>query len=76
MINLNLKDKYLLKSNDQWKSKETWQPLIISIVLVISLAIIHKGYWEATTETNPLISASWDTSSAPISPQSNAMASL
>ena len=50
---MNLKDKYLLKSNDRWKSKETWQPLIISIVLVISLAIIHKGYWEATTETNP-----------------------
>ncbi len=50
---MNLKDRYLLKSNDRWKSKETWQPLIISIILIISLAIMHKGYWEATTETNP-----------------------
>jgi len=27
--------------------------LIISIVIVISFATIHKAYWEATTETNP-----------------------
>ena len=27
--------------------------MIISIVIVISFATIHKAYWEATTETNP-----------------------
>ena len=50
---MNLREKYLLKSNKLWNRKETWQPLIISIVLILSIAIIHKSYWESTTETNP-----------------------
>ena len=50
---MGLKDKYIQKSKDSWKNKKTWHPLIISLVLVICLAIIHKAYWESTTETNP-----------------------
>ena len=50
---MGLKDKYIQKSKDSWNKKKTWHPLIISLVLVISLAIIHKAYWVSTTETNP-----------------------
>ena len=53
MINLNLRQNYLLKANNLWNNKGTWQPLIISIVMIISIAIIHKAYWVSTTETNP-----------------------
>ena len=50
---MGLKDKYIQKSKDSWNKKKTWHPLIMSLVLVISLAIIHKAYWVSTTETNP-----------------------
>ena len=50
---MNLKQKYHLITNKRWNNKGTWQPLVISIVLIISLAIIHKAYWVSTTETNP-----------------------
>lgn len=50
---MGLKNKYIQKSKDSWNNKKTWHPLIISLVLVISLAVIHKAYWESTTETNP-----------------------
>ena len=53
MINLSLTESYILKSKNKWKSQKNWQPFIISIVIIISIAIIHKGYWESTTETNP-----------------------
>jgi len=45
--------KYLTKAQDKWNHNKTWQPLITSIVLVITIAIVHRGYWESTTETNP-----------------------
>ena len=50
---MNLKEKYILRTNGRWTKEGTWQPLLISIVLIISLAIIHKAYWVSTTETNP-----------------------
>ncbi|MEC7713143.1 MAG: ABC transporter permease subunit [Candidatus Thermoplasmatota archaeon] len=50
---MGLKEKYILKSNSRWSNKGTWQPLLISVILIISLAIIHKAYWVSTTETNP-----------------------
>ena len=50
---MKIKDNYLLKSNSEWKNKKTWQPLMISIVLVLCVAIVHKTYWVTTTETNP-----------------------
>ena len=50
---MGLKDKYIQRSKDSWNRKKTWHPLIISLVLVISLAIIHKAYWVSNTETNP-----------------------
>ena len=53
MINLSLIESYILKSKNKWESQRNWQPLIISIVMIISIAIMHKGYWESTTETNP-----------------------
>ena len=53
MTKLNLIEKYRLKSKDKWENQKNWQPLIISIVMIISIAILHKGYWEATTETSP-----------------------
>ena len=53
MIKINLKDRYIQKSSDRWKDKKTWHPLIISLVLILSLAVMHKAYWISTTETNP-----------------------
>ena len=53
MSSINLKEKYILRSNNRWSNKGTWQPLLISVILIISLAIIHKAYWVSTTETNP-----------------------
>ena len=50
---MSLKEKYILKSNSRWSKETTWQPLLISVILIISLAIIHKAYWVSTTETNP-----------------------
>ena len=50
---MKIKENYLLKSNSEWKNKKTWQPLMISIVLVLCVAIVHKTYWVTTTETNP-----------------------
>ena len=35
------------------EKQKTWQPLMISIVLVLCVAIAHKTYWVTTTETNP-----------------------
>ena len=46
-------EKYLNLSRKKWLKKYTWQPLIISIALIAIIAIIHKSYWEATTETDP-----------------------
>ena len=43
--------KYL--TGNEWKNKKTWQPLMISIALVLCVAIVHKTYWVTTTETNP-----------------------
>ena len=50
---MKIKNYYLLKSNNEWKNKKTWQPLMISIVLILCVAIVHKTYWVTTTETNP-----------------------
>lgn len=50
---MSLRDKYVQRSKNSWNKKKTWQPLIISFVLVICVAVIHKAYWVSTTETNP-----------------------
>ncbi|SVC11631.1 uncharacterized protein METZ01_LOCUS264485, partial [marine metagenome] len=50
---MDLMNKYLTKAQNKWNNNKTWQPLITSIVLVITIAIVHRGYWESTTETNP-----------------------
>jgi len=50
---VKLKSQYVTKSNDRWKGKKNWHPLIVSLVLIICLAVIHKAYWISTTETNP-----------------------
>tara|TARA_Y100001970_G_scaffold72222_1_gene91668 strand:+ start:869 stop:2326 length:1458 start_codon:yes stop_codon:yes gene_type:complete len=41
-----------------WDSMKTWQPLIISIFLTITVAVGHYAYWEINTETDP--KAIWD----------------
>ncbi|MDC0161268.1 ABC transporter permease [Marine Group III euryarchaeote] len=43
----------LERAKSRWEENYTWQPLIISIALIICLAITHKAYWVTTTETNP-----------------------
>ena len=46
--------KFKDKAIKQWKSKHTWQPLLIAISIILIIAISHKVHWEITTETNPL----------------------
>ena len=43
----------LKKAKARWNTNYNWQPLIISVALIICLASTHKAYWITTTETNP-----------------------
>ena len=47
---MNLREK----ANNKWKENHTWQPLLIAISIIITIAIVHKAYWGMTTETDPL----------------------
>ena len=50
---MNQVEKYLNLSRKKWNKKKTWQPLIIAVALIAIIAIVHKCYWESTTETSP-----------------------
>ena len=50
---MNQIEKYLNLSRKKWHHKYTWQPLIISLALIAIIAIVHRSYWESTTETDP-----------------------
>ena len=44
-------DDLMDKANNRWKSLDIWQPMLISISIVMIVAIAHKVDWETNTET-------------------------
>jgi len=46
-------DDLMDKANNRWKSLDIWQPMLISISIVMIVAIAHKFDWETNTETDP-----------------------
>ena len=51
---MNLKENTMYVCRKKWKENHTWQPLFVSIFIILIIAIIHKAHWGMTTETNPL----------------------
>tara|TARA_B100000965_G_scaffold130795_1_gene109030 strand:- start:312 stop:1799 length:1488 start_codon:yes stop_codon:yes gene_type:complete len=45
---------FINKANKRWNSLHTWQPLLISLSIILFVAVLHKSHWELNTETNPL----------------------
>ena len=45
-------DEVKIKANQRWKNLSIWQPLVVSICIILVLAICHRTYWELTTNSN------------------------
>ena len=43
----------MIKLYEFLNKKENWKPLTVSLIIILLVAITHKIYWEATTETDP-----------------------
>ena len=40
---------FIDRANRRWNSLDTWQPLLISLSVILFVAIIHKSHWELNT---------------------------